>query len=135
MTSYLLNLTAVLIGGAIGGASRYFVAGAVTARLGAGFPWGTLTVNASGALAVGVLTALLAAGPLAAATHAQWLLIAGFCGSYTTVSSFALQTLALAQNGLRFAALANVIASLALCLLAVWIGLAAGTAMLRLGGS
>jgi fluoride exporter len=83
------------------------------------FPWGTLVVNVSGCVAMGVLAAcarrhgLMVDAPF-------WLLAAtGFLGSYTTVSSFALQTLALIQDGERWAALRYIAGSLALCLAAV----------------
>ncbi len=46
----------------------------------------------------------------------------GLCGGYTTFSSFSLQTLSLVQDGERFRAAANALASFALCLVAVWLG-------------
>jgi len=55
----------------------------------------------------------------------------GICGGYTTFSSFSLQTLYLAQEGDWLRAGLNVLASVALCLVAVWLGYAAGTALAR----
>lgn len=127
MNSYLANLLPVLIGSAIGGAARYGVTVAVNRWLGEGFPWGTLAVNVSGALLVGLLAAFVGSGGIAGTPETRLLLMVGLCGSYTTVSSFALQTLALARTGKSFQALANVVASLLLCLVAVWLGLLLGS--------
>lgn len=119
-----MNLTAAVIGSAVGGTARYWVSGMTHRWLGERFPWGTLAVNVTGAILVGILAALVSRGaPLVSAVEAQKLLIVGVCGSYTTVSSFALQTLALARDGQWRLALANIFASLGFCLLGVWLGL------------
>lgn len=132
-TQHLTNLLAVFIGSALGGTARYWVGGVVQRRLGERFPWGTLAVNVTGALLIGVLAALaqLAVAPMTT-PEAQRLLIVGICGSYTTVSSFALQTLALSRDGQHLAALGNILGSLLLCLAAVWMGLHGTTAALGL---
>ena len=124
MTTLALTAIAVLLAGALGGIARVWVASAVAARLGEGFPWGTLLVNVSGAAALGVFAGAygLAGGGLVAALVAM-----GFLGSYTTVSSFALQTVALARAGDRARAALNVLATLGL-------GLAAAAAGFLLGG-
>jgi fluoride exporter len=119
------HLALVLFGGIIGGIGRYAVSGYVGRRIGETFPWGTLFVNGSGAFAIGVLAAWLGAS-----AESIWVLAAGgILGSYTTVSSFSLQTLALTRDGeLRLAAF-NILGSLALCLGAVVIGYLAGGAL------
>ncbi|ABM62679.1 CrcB family protein [Halorhodospira halophila] len=115
---------AVAAGSALGGVARFWVAALVNRRLGEAFPWGTLVVNASGALLAGLLAAVLAAtGGLATL---EGLLLIGFCGSYTTVSSFALQTFTLVQAGGWPRAVGNVFATLALTLSGAWLGLQAG---------
>jgi len=118
MTEAALFILLATLGGGLGGVARFWVSGVVARRFGETFPWGTLTVNATGAAAIGVLAALLsgaggnigAAGPLWAA------LVSGVLGSYTTVSSFSLQTLALARNGEPLRAALNITGSLVLCL-------------------
>lgn len=118
----------IALGAALGGMARMGVAAAVAARLGERFPWGILAVNLSGALGIGVLAGLLLAGTGGAAWQhpgAQFA-VAGFLGSYTTVSSFSLQTLALAHDRRWARAAANVAASLGGCLVAVALGFAAG---------
>lgn len=109
---------AVLLGGFLGGLARSGLSGLVAARAGGRFPWGTLAVNVSGCGLIGVLAGLGATlGPLA-----RDFLVVGFCGGYTTVSSFALQTLVLGRDGEGRAALVNVAASTGLCLAAVALG-------------
>ena len=136
-----MTFLAVLIGSALGGMARFWLADAVARRLGERFPWGTLAVNASGALALGVCAALLLAASdgavLAARSNAGGLLAwhlagLGFLGSYTTVSSFSLQTLALAHAGAWRRAGANVVLSMGLCLTAVGLGLVLGRALARM---
>jgi fluoride exporter len=130
MLDSLHGLVAVALGSAAGGAARYLVSGLVGRAVGESFPWGTMAVNVSGSFAGGTLVAAGAAGLLA--DPAQLLAVTGFSGSYTTVSSFSLQTLTLVREGQRGQAAGNVALSLALCLAAAALGLAAGEAILGL---
>ncbi len=132
--TFVLQLLAVAVGGAIGGGARFWVSGVVARRYGETFPWGTLIVNVSGASVIGVLAAFLLAPGNHAVNHAHvWAgFVTGILGSYTTVSSFSLQTLALLRAGETGRALGNIAASLALCLLAATLGY---VGMLRLSGS
>lgn len=124
MPEALLGAGAVALGAAIGGPARFFISGMVARQVGETFPWGTLAVNVSGCFLMGVL------GAVARAAHFSgqspfWLLCAtGALGSYTTVSSFSLQTRALARAGEPRRAIGNVALSLLLCLIAVAIGFA-----------
>lgn len=119
----------VVLGSALGGMARYWLSGAVGRTIGETFPWGTMAVNVSGALAIGIVAALAAGGGWAAADHVWRLVVSGFLGSYTTVSSFSLQTLALARDGEWRQAGANVALSIALCLSAAALGLGLGGAL------
>jgi fluoride exporter len=122
-----LHLVLILLGGAAGGIGRYAVSGFVGRRVGETFPWGTLVVNGSGALGLGVLAAWIGA---AGGGDAVWIAAAvGVFGSYTTVSSFSLQTLALARDGEWLPAAFNILGSLALCLGAAFVGYLAGGAL------
>lgn len=117
----LPELALVACGGVLGGLARHGLSGFVGRWVGETFPWGTLAVNASGALAIGLLFGLLVDGGL------LWVgATAGILGSYTTVSSFSLQTLALARDGEWRRAAVNVVGSLVLCLAAVTTGFAGG---------
>ncbi|RDE08199.1 CrcB family protein [Pelagibacterium lacus] len=120
-----LPVLSVALGGALGAVLRHVVAASVTRWLGHG-TLGTLAVNASGALIIGG-AAGLALGPdgALASDALVWLAgVTGVLGSYTTVSSFSLQTLELVHTGRFSWALANIAASLILCLSLASIGFA-----------
>jgi len=113
----------VLIGGFLGGISRFFLSGVVGRGVGETFPWGTLAVNVSGALAIGAFAgAARAVGGVFASDLVRDLIVVGLFGGYTTVSSFCLQTLNLALDGERRLAAFNVVASSLLCVLFVAVG-------------
>lgn len=119
-----MQLLLVALGGALGGATRFVVGELVQSRVGDAFPWGTLVVNVTGALAIGMAAGIFLSGG-AAPAHPAWTIFAvGVLGSYTTVSSFSLQTLELWQRGASVHAALNVLASFALCLAAVAAGIA-----------
>jgi len=130
----LTDIALVAAGGAIGGVARFQVAALVLRRFGGIFPWGTLAVNVSGALCLGAAAGWLQSGEAGAMPHGPvWSLLAiGALGSYTTVSSFSLQTLALVDAGRPGLAVANIAASLGLCLGAAAVGFAG---VLALGGA
>ncbi|WP_184253875.1 fluoride efflux transporter CrcB [Rhodopseudomonas rhenobacensis] len=126
MMEVIKGLVFVALGSVLGGMARFWLSGVVARRIGETFPWGTLTVNVSGAFAIGVFGALAATGHGVFATPGPWLFaVTGFLGCYTTVSSFALQTLALARDGESLRAISNVMFSLVFCLMAVALGFAA----------
>jgi CrcB protein len=119
------GLISVVVGSALGGVSRYFLSGVVARRVGETFPWGTLVVNVTGAFVIGVFGGLATDNAALFGSPDLWLLaVTGFCGGYTTVSSFSLQTLALARDGERLRAATYVALSVVLCLLAVAAGFA-----------
>jgi fluoride exporter len=122
----LIGAALVTAGAIVGTPLRFFVARFVGGRIGETFPWGTLVVNVSGCFLMGLAAAYAKKHGLSG--HSEfWLLFAtGFLGSYTTVSSFSLQTLALAQGGERRAALGNIALSVGLCLGAVALGFVFG---------
>jgi fluoride exporter len=130
MVDIALAIVLVALGSALGGLARYFVSGFVGRRIGETFPWGTLAVNVSGAFAIGVLAAAAGREVIFDAPEPWLFAVVGLLGSYTTVSSFSLQTLALLRDGQRLHAAANVALSLGLCLAAVALGFAAGAAAL-----
>jgi len=121
---FLIDGALVTLGAIAGTPARFFVSGLVARRFGETFPWGTLVVNATGCLIMGLAAAYARTHGLGA-TSALWLLVAtGFLGSYTTVSSFAVQTLALTRDGEMRQALAYVVLSVVICLGAVAAGFA-----------
>jgi CrcB protein len=122
----------VALGSAIGGAARYGCAGLAARWLGAGFPWGTFIVNVSGSLLIGFLAALMAPdGRLLAAPDVRTFLLIGILGGFTTFSSFSLETLNLVRDGEWLFAVTNVVLSVVLCLVAVWLGYVAAAMLSR----
>lgn len=97
---------AVALGAAVGAPARYFADSGASARWGGHRPWGTLAVNLVGSAVLGVLSALAIAGRLS--TTGYDLLGVGFCGAFTTFSTFVWESFALAEQGRRRAAAANV---------------------------
>jgi fluoride exporter len=119
----MLSYVWVCLGGAIGSGARFWVSGLIAEKIGQTFPYGTLVVNVTGSLIIGVFAAMtVPEGRWILSPSAREFLMIGVCGGYTTFSSFSVQTLALAQEGEWFRAAANSIASFALCLIAVWLG-------------
>lgn len=121
-----MNLAAcflVLVGGFLGGVSRFALSGIVGRRIGETFPWGTLAVNVSGAFLIGVAAGLARwSGGIFAGELFRDFAVVGLLGGYTTVSSFCLQTLNLALAGERRPAVLNIILSAGLCVAAVAFG-------------
>jgi CrcB protein len=117
------GLLSLVLGSVLGGTARYFISGYVARRVGETFPWGTLFINVSGAFLIGLFGALAQDDASIFASPNPWLFtVTGFLGCYTTVSSFSLQTLALARDGQSNRAAGYVVISVLLCLGAVALG-------------
>jgi CrcB protein len=113
----------VAIGGALGSVARFWFSGAVARHFGETFPWGTLLVNVSGSFVIGFFATVTAPdGRLFAPASFRQFFMIGVCGGYTTFSSFSLQTLSLVEDGEWLHAGANIVGSVVLCLVAVWLG-------------
>lgn len=103
---------AVGLGAVVGSPCRFLLDSAVSRRIGRGQPWGTLLINLSGSLVLGVLAGLLVRGDLSPLTYA--LLGTGLCGSYTTFSTFVWETLALVEDHRMRTAVLNVVLTITL---------------------
>jgi CrcB protein len=115
----------IAIGSALGGMARYWCSGVAARLIGETFPWGTIIVNIVGSFIIGFFATLTGPdGRIFADTLTRQFVMIGFCGGYTTFSSFSLQTLALVQDGEWLLASANIALSVMACLLAVWAGYA-----------
>ncbi|MDD5217199.1 MAG: fluoride efflux transporter CrcB [Candidatus Omnitrophica bacterium] len=101
---------ALAIGGLTGTFARYFLAGMIYRHFGTSFPYGTLAVNLSGCFFIGLLAALseekFLLGP-----NARLLLMIGFCGAFTTFSTFILETANLMKSGETLRAFMNLLTS------------------------
>ena len=115
----------IAIGGAIGAIARYQVAAMVQARVPVGFPYGTFLVNVSGCLTMGFVMPLLT-DRFVAHPNVRFLVPIGFVGAYTTFSTFMLESWRLVEDGAVGLAVANIVGSCLLGLVAVFIGLAIG---------
>ena len=127
----------IAIGGALGSVARFWCNGLVSEKLGATFPWGTLVVNVVGSFIIGVIGAAAAPegrlNPQSRAFATQFFMI-GICGGYTTFSSFSLQTLNLLREREWLYAGGNVLLSVVLCLIAVWLGWLLGSTLNSMKG-
>ncbi len=112
----------VAVAGAAGALARWAVHGAVRARVVNRLPWGTIVVNLSGSLLLGVVSGLVIAHGVD--PDVRTIVGTGFLGAFTTYSAFAYETFALAEDGAVGAALVNVTGSLLGGLTAATIGLA-----------
>ncbi|MDL5199879.1 fluoride efflux transporter CrcB [Streptomyces sp. ALI-76-A] len=115
-----MNWLLVVVGAMVGAPLRHLTDRAVRSRYDSLFPWGTFAVNVTGCLVLGLLTGAAAAG--AADSQLQLLLGTGLCGALTTYSTFSYETLRLTETGAGRYAAANVIASVAAGLGAVFAG-------------
>jgi len=113
----------IALGSALGGVARYWCSGVAARLFGETFPWGTLFVNVTGSFIIGLFATLTGPdGRLFAGSTARQFVMLGLLGGFTTFSSFSLQTLNLAQDSEWLQAGGNIIGSVVLCLLAVWLG-------------
>jgi CrcB protein len=128
----------VALGGALGSVARFGLNGLISARFGETFPWGTLIINVTGSLVIGVIGAVASPeGRMDSQSRAfatQFLMI-GICGGYTTFSSFSWQTLQRLQDRDWLYAGGNIVLSVVLCLIAVWLGYLLGTTFNSMKGN
>src|SRR6266852_1381216 len=117
MDRYLM----VLVGGGVGALARYVLGTAIAARVGGRFPLGTLVINVTGSFLIGLLMTLFTER---FQPHPNWrlLLVVGFLGGYTTFSTFEYETLRAVQDGSKWIGMLNVIGSVVLGYIAVWLG-------------
>ena len=113
----------VMIIGGVGAVLRLLVDRAVSKRVAGPFPFGTLAVNLSGALLLGFFAGL------ALSPHLALLVGTAFVGSYTTFSTWMLETQRLGEERQVVAAFANVVVSVALGVAAAWLGQSIGAAL------
>jgi fluoride exporter len=117
------NYLWIAAGGALGTMARYWLSGVVARVMGETFPWGTLLINVSGSFVIGLFAALTGPdGRVLVGSSGRQFVMVGLCGGFTTFSAFSLQTLNLMNDGEWFRASGNIVLSVALCLIAVWIG-------------
>ncbi len=114
---------AIALGGAAGTVSRYLL-GLGMQRMSADFPYGTLLINVSGSFLIGLLARMLNVPGENAVLRAA--LIVGFCGGFTTFSTFSAEFVTMVQQGRAMRAAIYVIASVTLAVLATTAGIILG---------
>jgi CrcB protein len=125
----------VAVGSVLGGWARY-LAGVLLQSTGPGFPWATLFVNVTGSFVIGFYAAITGPdGRLFASARQRQFVMTGFCGGYTTFSTFSLETFQLVRGGHLPIGALNLAVSIVSWLTAVWLGHALATRLNRLKGS
>ena len=115
---------AIAAGGALGAVGRFAMSHHAYQIFGREFPWGTLSVNVIGSFFMG-LFAILLVDKLDLSTEWRAFLMVGFLGAFTTFSTFSYETMQYIQIGEMGKAMINVVVSVVLCLVALWLGMLA----------
>lgn len=121
----------IAVGSAAGGVARFLLGTFIQGRFGAGFPVGTLLINISGAFLLGFIFTF-ALGTPAVSPEMRGLLTTGFCGGYTTFSTFSYETMMLLEDGEIGRAVTYIVLSVVVALLGVWLGIVLGRGLLAL---
>ena len=124
----LVTLLWIGLGGALGSISRALLAVGIKTE----FPWATLLANATGCLLIGLVIGHESA-TADWSHHTRGFVVIGFCGGFTTFSTFGLQTIRQLESGNVAAAFSNILLSLVVSLLAVWVGVKIGKLLFQGG--
>ncbi len=114
------------LGGFVGANARYLLNLWMSNWAGSAFPWGTLLINVTGSFALALFIAW-AANRTTLIPELRFLFATGFCGAYTTFSTYANETIALFRDQQWLAGLSNILVTNALCFVAVLLGLLLGS--------
>lgn len=124
----------IAAGSVMGGLARYLLS--LLIQFGSPFPWATLFVNVTGSFIIGFYNTLSGPdGRLFASAQQRQFVMTGFCGGYTTFSTFSLETIRLLGSGNEQTALMNIVVSLVTWIVAVWLGHLLANRLNRLKGS
>jgi CrcB protein len=119
----MYNVLLVAAGGALGAGARHLVSGVFLRQFGSAMPWGTLVINVTGSLLIGVLVGWLAFRGGEGQAQVRYFLATGVLGGFTTFSAFSLETVQLIERGRMASALVYALGSVALGAAGVVLGL------------
>lgn len=120
-----LGWMAIALGGALGASARFAMSHQVYLWFGREFAWGTLSVNVIGSFVMGFIAVLLV-DKFDVSTEWRAFIMVGFLGAFTTFSTFSYETMQYIQVGEISKAMLNIVVSVVICLLAIWLGMLAG---------
>ena len=123
----------IAVGSAIGGVSRYLVGGLLQRLAGGTFPAATLLINVTGSFLLGLILRY-GVDTTTLTPEVRAFLTVGFCGGYTTFSTFSYETIALAEDGQWTRAALYVTLSVGLSLVATFLGLVAARELIAIRG-
>jgi len=123
-----VTVVGIAVAGACGALARYGLEGVVSRRWPGAFPWGTFVVNISGAFLIGLVFVLLTER-VSVDPWVRSSITIGFLGAYTTFSTLSFESYRLLEDGARLTALANLVGSVAVGLVAVYAGVSLGRAV------
>jgi CrcB protein len=126
--SHMNKYWMVGIGGFLGAIARFWLGGFISNRLGARFPYGTFVINISGSYLIGLIVTVLAERSHWSANW-RYLIPIGFIGAYTTFSTFELETFQTLRDGEFLFASLNVVLSVVVGFIAVWLGIITGRSL------
>ena len=121
----MTNIIFIAAGGATGALLRYWVSNSVYALFGRAFPYGTLSVNVTGSILMGLCYVMLFER---LDVGVQWRagLMIGMLGAFTTFSTFSIETLNMLESGDQVRAVLNILLSVTLCIIGCWAGMVIG---------
>ena len=121
----MTNIMFIAAGGATGALLRYWMSNSVYVLFGRAFPYGTLSVNVTGSILMGLCYVMLFER---LDVGVQWRagLMIGMLGAFTTFSTFSIETLNLLESGDQFRAVVNILLSVTLCIIGCWAGMVIG---------
>ena len=123
MPDWLISSLILMLGGGVGANARYWLGVLIRTYQTAAFPWATFAINVSGSVVLGFAAALFLKHPDESRRVWYLLLGTGFCGGFTTFSTFSLETLELMQEERWATAAAYVFGSVAAGVFGVWLAL------------
>lgn len=123
MPSAMNHILLVAVGGALGSVARYLTSLATLRWFGPGYPWGTLSVNIVGGLAIGIFAELIARR-FDGSQELRLFIITGILGGFTTFSAFSLEVSTMAERGDYLWAASYILLSIVISVAAVFAGLA-----------